>query len=667
MSVPSAIAFSLSSSSVDVESLVEPTIELDELSSPTLRSVSDGSFRKYMLTIFQEDGAPEITHDALMELNPSGYSAQWELCPETGRPHMHVFVYSKYSKKFSAIKSWGLKYGAPSISINAMDRQSRVNALKAARYCCKQKTRIKGTEPLIYGNFEPKVTMEHAIKHGIKKSKDSDSVSSKRKREEDFSDEVIAIAKGLALHELTFDDLAKACEAVGGGLAMWAEKHSDTIKRFVVYEQAIRPIPDRQNEGIVARIGCAGTGKSYDTLKYISSKAGEHNLDGVPLPGLMHVYAFGEKFQDYRAQPFIHLAEFGGRNSMPLEYFKLLANVGYKGSEQYGQFLRKNKPTVFFNHSEVCLDSNLPLTSMYPNCFEDNEEHWKAFIRRFKQVIYYPACKLQEGSLDPFDYLIVDGRYVSNKFDATENPNPSKIDILDSIKDLSYEDAQAFFRKIDSSSLVHKKQKSIDKYVDYSFARLKSKTRFIGNKPLFVVQKEVSFMAEFNDPVAEEVIVRSFLRHHTPPDFWYDAASRKWTVAVQHEPEGATVPMDIDQAPLERIRGGGPSDTGPKEEPKLVRMSTDEVIVDLIGPTSVWPRAIAHMFNNKCYHLRHKDRFTVVVFFLCNGVNPELIREWFAMRPQAFTSKDLQQIDYIVKKYPESNWTAWNVAMGKSM
>lgn len=665
MSVPSAIEFSLSSSSIDVESLVEPSLQLSDISTPTTVERSSGQLRKYLLTIFQDNDAPVIDHDALMQLNPAGYTAQWEICPETGKHHMHVFVNSKHPKAFSAIKTWGREHGVQSIDVKGLDLQTRVNFLKAARYCCKKATRVPDTEPLIFGMFDKKKSMEDAVKHGIDKS--PGSTASKRKREEDFSNEVIAIAKGLCLHELTFQDLAKACEKHGGKLATWAEKHSDTLKRFVVYEQAIRPIPDRQNEGIIARIGCAGTGKSFDTLQYIKSKAGEHNLDGVPLPGLVHVFAFGEKFQDYRSQPFIHLAEFGGRNSMPLELFKLLANVGYKGSEQYGQFLRKNKPTVFFNHAEVCLDSNLPLTSMYGNCFEDNEEHWKAFIRRFKQVLYYPACKLQDDATTLNDYVFVDGRYVTNKYDATENPNPSKIDILDDIKNLSFEEAKAFFRKIDTSSLVHKKQKSIDKFINYSFDRLKSKTRFIGNKPLFVVQKELSFMTEFNDPVAEEVIVRSFLRSHTPPDFWYDSSSRKWTVALQHEPEGTSDTMDIDQEPIQRIRGGGPSDCVPEDVPKLQVMSTDEIIVDLIGPTGAWPRAIAHIFNNKGFHLRHKDRFTIVVFFLCNGVNPELIREWFAVRPQAFTAKDLQQIDYIVKKYPESSWTAWNVAMGKSM
>lgn len=70
------------------------------------------------------------------------------------------------------------------------------------------------------------------------------------------------------------------------------------------------------------------------------------------------------------------------------------------------------------------------------------------------------------------------------------------------------------------------------------------------------------------------------------------------------------------------------------------------------------------MFGSK--HLNNQDRFTITVFLLCNGINPTLIKTYFADCFK-FDQSAWRQIDYLIKNYPTSNWKQWNVSQQKSM
>lgn len=89
------------------------------------------------------------------------------------------------------------------------------------------------------------------------------------------------------------------------------------------------------------------------------------------------------------------------------------------------------------------------------------------------------------------------------------------------------------------------------------------------------------------------------------------------------------------------------------------------LIEDLVGPFSQWPHAIHRIFFTKLKPT-NRDRFAMTVFFLCNGLDPILLKEYYDIA-YIFDAEAKRHIDYIIKKYPTSKWTAWNIAMGRSM
>lgn len=86
---------------------------------------------------------------------------------------------------------------------------------------------------------------------------------------------------------------------------------------------------------------------------------------------------------------------------------------------------------------------------------------------------------------------------------------------------------------------------------------------------------------------------------------------------------------------------------------------------ELVGKTNLWPRTLRRLILQEI-HLNNKDRFTVIVFLLCNGVHRYAIETYFE-DCFAFDSEAWRQIKWVIQKYPTSNWKQWNVAMNKSM
>lgn len=89
------------------------------------------------------------------------------------------------------------------------------------------------------------------------------------------------------------------------------------------------------------------------------------------------------------------------------------------------------------------------------------------------------------------------------------------------------------------------------------------------------------------------------------------------------------------------------------------------IIQDLIGPTRYWPASIRIDMLSKPV-ITNQSRFKIVVFLLCNGVNPITIREAL----NAFFKLDddaKRHIDWVIKNYPLRKWKAWNIAMQMSI
>lgn len=86
---------------------------------------------------------------------------------------------------------------------------------------------------------------------------------------------------------------------------------------------------------------------------------------------------------------------------------------------------------------------------------------------------------------------------------------------------------------------------------------------------------------------------------------------------------------------------------------------------DQIGNTILWPLEIQRCLLQK-KHLTNQERFKCTVFLLCNGMAPWLIEDYYKFRYR-FDKNAWRQIDYVIRKYPKSNWTAWNTSERRSM
>lgn len=97
-------------------------------------------------------------------------------------------------------------------------------------------------------------------------------------------------------------------------------------------------------------------------------------------------------------------------------------------------------------------------------------------------------------------------------------------------------------------------------------------------------------------------------------------------------------------------------------------MTAKSHIVDLVGPLSVWPRAVRSAFESKT-RLHRYDRFKLTVFLLVNGVSPSAIMNMYdsAFASTVSDSRRRSNIEMIIRDYPGSKWTAFNVAMGETM
>lgn len=86
---------------------------------------------------------------------------------------------------------------------------------------------------------------------------------------------------------------------------------------------------------------------------------------------------------------------------------------------------------------------------------------------------------------------------------------------------------------------------------------------------------------------------------------------------------------------------------------------------DMIGPQKFWPRSIRMCVYGKT-HLTNQERFKVTVFFLANGLSPYQIKKFYE-DCYKFDYSAIRQIEFIIKKYPTSNWKAWSIKANKSI
>jgi len=87
------------------------------------------------------------------------------------------------------------------------------------------------------------------------------------------------------------------------------------------------------------------------------------------------------------------------------------------------------------------------------------------------------------------------------------------------------------------------------------------------------------------------------------------------------------------------------------------------IIQDIIGKSHKWPKYYRELFfeSKKLYY---KTRFTLVIFLLGNGVNPDLIYQYLDSKFDFDGAAD-KQILSVISQYPTSNWKTWDMMAQK--
>ena len=97
---------------------------------------------------------------------------------------------------------------------------------------------------------------------------------------------------------------------------------------------------------------------------------------------------------------------------------------------------------------------------------------------------------------------------------------------------------------------------------------------------------------------------------------------------------------------------------------RVALLEQRQLIQDIVGHWRHWPRAVRDTFfiNLKP---TNRQRFAMTVFLLNNGLNPDTIREYYDLA-FLFDAEAKRNMNYIISKYPTSNWTSWNISEGRS-
>lgn len=86
------------------------------------------------------------------------------------------------------------------------------------------------------------------------------------------------------------------------------------------------------------------------------------------------------------------------------------------------------------------------------------------------------------------------------------------------------------------------------------------------------------------------------------------------------------------------------------------------LIYDLVGPIDWWPPQVVSVFSR--LHMNNRDRFVLTVFLLCNGCDPRIIIQYYRVAYD-FDRSAWDQVNYIINRYPQSQWQAWNIHLGR--
>jgi len=89
-------------------------------------------------------------------------------------------------------------------------------------------------------------------------------------------------------------------------------------------------------------------------------------------------------------------------------------------------------------------------------------------------------------------------------------------------------------------------------------------------------------------------------------------------------------------------------------------------VVNLIGRTSQWPRAIQRAFFSD--HMNNQQRFKVIVFLLNNGVPAMQVEKRFIAFDQ-YDDQAIRHVRWVINEWTKrpNRWQSWNILAGRSI
>ena len=368
-----------------------------------------------------------------------------------------------------------------------LGKKSKYEVAKALRYCTEgyksKKTQLDGFNYQTYGLMfgqQPATWANKVIADYNKEAERIKEREAKKAAKEDKGESV------------SLDDALDHLEQCIPDLQLWMDKHyvyrclviqspdDELLRRSLdKYKSkimdaidnrlsALEPV-DRLNEGFILLCGAARTGKSTFARNYVQDRWGKTaEFAGAPKSAMAHHESWtgaGRGFWDYNGQPAIIVDEVD-KNSLALNKFKMLTDMGNSGSNHYFSLERKNGSSIYANHSVAIMTTNAYPTRLYSKMFAEDEGHWMAFRDRINKCYWSPYYRIKDG----FDFSDLeegpDGEKVRNTVELNDDRevvrDAQRVDITDYLKTLNFKAACWFFDQISGQGLVGDKEDAVE-------------------------------------------------------------------------------------------------------------------------------------------------------------------------------------------------------------
>lgn len=368
----------------DFDNCTEPIDDYDpdlEILDQPVGTTGSDSERLYcfMVTLWPDNQDPKWLRPStygFLEENLTRWGGQYEIAPETGTLHAHLFVELRHPLRMARKKIRGY-FNARLTSKNCNIRpvaRTKANIQRVINYVLKPDTRVDGSPYAL----EPNEHIKHmAFDHGVWEKRKPTLPKSEMKWQKQV-DWILSKPAHWTWSKIVHESYES--QLLLGNCAAGRSFHNDRMSNQ----------PRRNIEECVLLYGAGGTGKTTFARNIGTDDDG--SLDHrVYLRNFLEEF-WGSGSTAYNGQPWIHLEEFNGQ-----EAFGFLKQIADTSDGAVGPAVKTKGSGTHLNHRGIVITSNYHPATWYRGVWKSDPKQWWPFARRITKVLFFPEF-LEDGS-----------------------------------------------------------------------------------------------------------------------------------------------------------------------------------------------------------------------------------------------------------------------------